>query len=222
MLEKIEGFYLACLRVVVLIAATIALIVFGWACSQGLPFLAAQMGHPSAGAQSPASLSAYIAEQQPAQANGSDASPANTTAALAPAKVAEATRLLMAYGVSHQLTFEAPQLTQVLMSKRTEVADDHRPAYDDSLLAVLRDLAASKGAPLDIEHINGLLDWHLAQFNEAVAAQKASKELAAVKAGASALVGGGALLSFLLIIFFFIFVKIERNLRVVRTQEVAP
>jgi hypothetical protein len=219
MLERIEGFYLACLRVVVLVAATVALAVFVWACSQSLPSIAGELGFHTSGSAAPPSLADYIQEQQPTGTPTTAGLSAETVAAVPP-KTAEAARLLTHYLTTRHSLVDTSHLTEVLVSDRSQVDEDRRPLYDSSLVALMQQLDLSKGAPLDTDHINGLLNWHLAKFTEAAEAEKLRKAEAAAKASASMMVGAAALVSFLLIIFFFIFVKIERNLRLVRTIEV--
>src|SRR5581483_2769981 len=100
MLEKIENFYLLCLRIVALLAATVALVVFIWACSQGLPFISSQLGLSQGADAPPPSLSTYIAEQQPVSSEGTDQArtiSATSASPTAPSKVAEAARLLGHY-----------------------------------------------------------------------------------------------------------------------------
>jgi hypothetical protein len=225
MLERIENFYLLCLRIVVIVAATLALVVFIWACSRGLPFLASQMSLGQRTEHPAASLADYIAEQQPPapDRNGGSADiSGNSATVLTPTKVAEAAKLLARYMTRLQIVADMPALTDVLMSRRQDVPDDERAAYDENLLNLLQQLDVSRGAPLTTDRINQLLNWQKAKFLETAEADKERKAQSAAKAGASLAVGAGALGTFLLIIFFFIFVKIERNLRLVRTVEVAP
>jgi hypothetical protein len=225
MLERIENFYLLCLRIVVIVAATLALVVFIWACSQGLPFLTSQLNVGQQGERPTASLADYIAEQQPTasgQGAGSTEIGGSNTAVVAPTKVAEAAKLLTHYAISRKVSVDTSNLTAVFMSRRDDVPDDDRAAYDENLLDLMRQLDASRGAPLTTDRINQLLNWQKAKFLDAAEGAKTKKGLDAAKASASLMIGISALGSFLLIIFFFIFVKIERNLRLVRTVEVAP
>ena len=224
MLERIENFYLLCLRVVVIVAATMALAVFVWACSQGLPFLTSQLNLPQGRGTQPALLSDYIAEQQPPpsdQTAGSDGIATSNTTTLAPTKVVEAAKLLAHYATSRHVDVDTSDLTKILMSRREDVPADERAAYDENLRALMQQLDTSRGGPLTTKRINQLLDWQQTKFLEASVGAKEQKALAAAKATASLVIGAGALATFLLIIFLFIFVKIESNLRLVRTIEVA-
>lgn len=219
MLDKIENAYLAALRVMALLAATAALVVFVLAASQGLPGLFNQLGWSESGKNEPSPLAEFIREQKP-HASGEEAQPSSTsTGAPVPQKVQDAAKILKEYAASKQVPIEPGAVVDVLMAKRGLIADDQKDAYDDSLLALMQELRVSKGKPLDVDHINALLNWHIEKFNERIAAKALEKEAAAVKTAAAIQVGTLALASFFMIIFFFIFVKIERNLRLVKTRE---
>lgn len=221
MLEKIENAYLGFLRVMVLIAATVALAVFALACSQGLPGLIGQFGSGGASSKPTAgSLADYIKDERPSAASTQPSDLATQAGPPVPQKVRDAAKLLGDYAATRRVPLDSSELVEVLTSKRELITEEQRSAYDDSLLALMQELAVSKGVPLDVDHINGLLNWHVAKFSEAVEAKALQKATDATKAAASLTVGAAALGSFFMIIFFFIFVKIERNLRLVKTREV--
>jgi hypothetical protein len=210
-LEKIETFYLACLRIVVLFAATVALIVFIWACSQGLPGLAVQMGwqgsatHPTGG-----QLAEFIQTMQPSTASGETATAKEPPA---PDKIRQAATLLAHYANNRGRQLDANQLQMIMMARRADIAEDQKGNFDDSLLNLMMELDMSKGGALTTDQINALLDWHSTKFKETADSQAAAKVAGLAKTMTSGIIGGAALVSFLMIIFFFIFVKIERNLR---------
>ena len=88
-------------------------------------------------------------------------------------------------------------------------------------MALTTDLNQSRGKLLSWNRGAQLLDWHYGKFRSTVETKKLEAEASKAKAMFGLAIGGGATLAFLIILFFFLFVKIERNLRVVRTREVA-
>ena len=91
-----------------------------------------------------------------------------------------------------------------------------RSDYADSLVRLTEEMKASRGKPLSEARVLTLLSWHESRFVsewERDAAHKAEAD-AALR---SRLWGAGAaFLSFVLVVFVFLFVRVERNTRLIR------
>jgi hypothetical protein len=223
MLDRIESAYLAVMRVVVLVAATLALLACVVGASFAAPVLLRQLGFAAEHRVEPPSLGSFVAEQKigPDDAASADGA-AGPQATIVPGKIAKASGMVADYlhERSHE-EIDRVALQQALTEKRAAIDPDYQAAYEDSLLALANELKASTGRPLELQRVLQLLDWHAARFEAAVAAKKDEGLAQAAKASAGMSLAAGGLVAFLLILFFFLFVKIERNLRLVRTREVA-
>jgi hypothetical protein len=226
MLEKIETTYLAAMRVIVLVAATLALLVVVGGLVVGAPQLSAALG---ATASEPkvegVDLATFVAEQKAATAGTSvdgTASAAEDEPIIVPGKLGQAGRIFADYLLKHHgINVDRVTLQLNLLERRNQLPIEVQTAYEDSLLKLARDLEASTGRPLSPENTYALVEWHASRV-QAAAEQAAAERVASAARGTAALVEAGtALIAFIIILFFFVFVKIERNLRLVRTREVA-
>lgn len=224
MLEKIESLYLAVVRVIVLVAATLAMVAFVIGLSVSAPMLLEKSGLSTGGAQvKSGDLAEFIKDRRGESAELSEVQPApSDDAKLATTPgIMKAAKLLDGY-IDGRLEMIGDQsaLESILMSKRDDIPLEYQARYEKSLTSLFDQLQQSKGTPLKPERLDELIDWHLERFKASAAADKIDRDANVAKALAGAGVAAASLLAFLLIIFFFVFVKIERNLRLVLTKEV--
>jgi hypothetical protein len=221
-LEKIEAAYLAAMRVIVLVAATLALIVAVIGVVNAAPMIAKQLGLGESHEVAGADLTTFVDEQRaagtPVETDAEGAPPLTQTI---PGKIAKATNLVAHYlrERSH-VEVDVPGLERVITEKRNDLDAGYRDAYDDSLLTLATDLNGSRGKALSGPRVAQMLDWHLQKFKSDIEYRKIREDAVKAKAMLGLAIAGGAILAFLIILFFFLFVKIERNLRIVRTREV--
>ena len=226
-LDRAEAAYLGILRVVVLLVATIALAAFvlGLVIG-GKMFLDARATGARVPPVTAVTLGDYIADKKSgsgtADASAPDATSTNSVSS--PREIAQAAQNLVVYAKrsttpSQPLNFDKAEIIRVMLNKQQQVGEEFQAAYRTSLQGLTYQLTLSKGRPLSLEEINDLLDWHLSKF-KAAAGEDAN---ARITKGAGSLAvlsfAGASMLTFLLLVFCFIFVKIERNLRVVRTLD---
>jgi hypothetical protein len=222
MLEKIESAYLAVMRVVVLIAATIALIVCIVGGTFAAPMLLRQLGFAAGPPQvTGGDLATFVQEQKATQPEAEGAASDATSPAVIPGKIAQAVNILADYAQLHsQITLDRPGLEKFITEKKDQLDPEYQDAYEDSFLKLAQDLKVSKGKPLTGPRLGQLVDWHYSHFQSEILAKKEERLAQAGKASAGMTLAAGGLVAFILILFFFLFVKIERNLRLVRTHEV--
>jgi hypothetical protein len=221
MLSKIEEFYLNVLRVVILVAATIALIAFGIGIIKVIPLISASFSTHSTVDTNRAGLGDFIAAQKNSGTPAADM----PEAASSPDEAMSAD---MKSAVTHLSNYNTNRMggavdmasaQAAMLSKRSTVNSDYQDEYDRSLNDLMTQLDQSKGAPLDTDKLNSMLNWHLEKFNSLVAAKEAKKNEDKIAGLVGLGVAGTALLSFLMLVFCFLFVKIERNLRLVHVAE---
>jgi hypothetical protein len=225
MLTTIENAYLFILRVLILVAASVALLVVVLGTVRGAPLIIDRFKTPDARAElSSANLRQWIVEKK-AEGVVAPADTSGTSAATpaVPAKIEEAVGLLAQYG-KQRLNEEVdrPTARQMMIEVRDTVPGDYQSAYDDSVVGVMQQLLHSTGNPLTLDQISELIHWHGDKV-KALADQAAERKAAEATEALQALaVAGGALVAFLLIVFCFLFVKIERNLRAYPLAEATP
>ena len=214
MLARLEQAYLSILRVVILIAATIALIVTVIGVIAGGAHIIGDSGNEES---SVSSLGDFIAEQKKREA------PSENATENADTPTASLSDIIDAAGNLHKYMGSRSEKTQVQwqagLQQYADAAGEHDKDYAASVKDLTEELLVATGKPLSEMRIEQLLSWHFEHFRENVA-RKAEEEASKkaqfwVMAGAA----GAAFLGFLMIIFIFIFVKIERNLRLVRITE---
>jgi len=223
LLSRIEGFYLSILRVIILAAATIALVIVVLGFVRSAPLLIQQLGIDATQQQmTGGSLSEFVSEKR-AEGIETAAAPEKTSRPETPQTIKDAVALLARYHkerLGEELDVNGA--TGVLMERHSALPIEYQAAYGASIKRLMEQLVASKGSPLQMDQINELMNWHDQKFQsnvESQAAKKATDNVAALQAmGVSAV----ALLVFLLIVFCFIFVKIERNLRLVQMVDRTP
>ncbi|WP_404478584.1 hypothetical protein [Novosphingobium sp. BL-52-GroH] len=228
MLSKLEGVYLAILRVAILVAASLALLVtIGVAVASG-PSLLASAGFGGAEDTANGSLRQFMAEQK------DQSSPGDETLAerrpevetvIAPdidAAAANFAKYLGTPGTAAKRNFSIllqGNADGLVTGAVGQVSVADAPArYGASVLALSESLLNSTGRKLSEERVHELIAWHFQHFVGELAADQARQASARADLMVKLGVAGAAFLAFVLIIFVFLFVKIERNLRGIAVQ----
>lgn len=223
-LQRAEDLYLNILRVVILAVATLALVGVIFGLGSAGPLLKPA---PSASNQPPPSLQAstlgdFVSEKK---AEGTPVGEPSSTSGESPAdtitsstQVRDAAKNLQAYTRAHDESQASLALwIKLIQANEATVPDAYHPAYEANLFSLTKQLAISRGAPLTLDNVEALITWHAAKFKSAADTEASENAAARVAAGVRLQLAGYALATFLLLVFAFLFVKIERNLRVVRT-----
>ncbi|MBY8823794.1 hypothetical protein [Sphingomonas colocasiae] len=217
MLAKLEQVYLGILRVVILVAATVALLVAGFGLASAIPPLIRSSGLTETSKPNGGTLAEFIAEQKITE-TVSDA-PKDVEAFILP-DLKAAAKILHTY-LGQRTTTKLTDWEKGLQSFADEMPG-HSLTYATSVLDVANQLKISKGKPLSEERVAQLVDWHKNRFEANVSARAASEVEANARFWLTLGGAGAAFLAFVLIIFIFLFVKIERSLRLVHTTSIIP
>ena len=223
MLSKIENTYLYLLRVLVLAVATAALVVLVLGVIGSLPLITDRPGAVHMTYRVPETdLGAFIEEKRaegvtaPPVQDGDPTAPPDDT----PANIRSAATLLVQYVKTRDgQVVDEKDARSALMGHRAAVPAGYQDAYGDSLTALMRQLVKSTGRSLSIDQINDLIKWHQEKFTSAAEANENRKIEKRTQAITALGVAGGALVAFFLVVFCFLFVKIERNLRLVHVSD---
>lgn len=222
MLSRIEDVYLNILRIAVLCIATIALLAFAFSLLQSGPMLGRLVGVSTTTEIQNATLSAFVAENREALGAPDSAAAIDASAQVVPQSIEKAAENISAYVAKHHgFTIEMVQARAHLMSFHDAMPLAYQAQYATSIEAMTKQLVDAVGEPLSTENLNRAIAWHADRFQSQIQENELSKAESASKAVVAATVAGMSLLTFLIVIFFFVVVKIERNLRVVRTQNVS-
>lgn len=223
MLTRIETAYLAILRIVVLVVATIALLVSLFAALTSLPALARQFGYlPTEQAQG-GTLAEYI-ERRKATVPPAPARP-GAKPALVPAirssnrDVQEAAKSLQRYSKG-AASMTIPKWEQEIEQLGNQVPVDTAGRFYEQTRALAAQLDTAKGKRLDVPALRDLLAWNLVQFLDDARMHEIEKAQATSAAIFKLYVASAAFVLFILVVFTFLFVKVERSLRIVRTTHV--
>lgn len=217
MLAKLERAYLNILRVVILIAATIALVIAAFGLVTAVPPLLKRSGLTSDGVTTGGSLQDFIKEQKITETT-SDVDASAPIEPLVLPDIREAARLFHSY-LGKNASFTEDDLRRALSENATAMTG-HAEEYAASIKGIAQQLKASKGKPLSETRVLQLIGWHKDRFAADIAAEEAEMAEGNAKFWTALGVAGACFLGFILIVFVFIFVKIERSLRVVQTQRV--
>lgn len=222
MLNRIEDVYLNILRIAVLCIATIALLMFGFSVVQSGPMLGQLVGASTTTEVQNATLSAFVAENREALGSPDSAVAIDTSAQVVPQRIESAAENIRAYVAKHHgFTIEMAQARAHLMSFHEAMPLAYQSQYAASIEAMTKQLVDAVGEPLSTANLNRAIAWHADRFQSQIQESELRKAENTSKAVVAATVAAISLLTFLIVIFFFVVVKIERNLRVVRTQDVS-
>jgi len=214
MLSRLETLYLGLLRGFILIVATLALVAAALLVVSSVPELLTRVGITKTQPES-SSLAQFIAEQKPTEAN-QDAEEAPAEVPVDPA-IKEAAGNFHSY-LGGRATVSVKDWEQGLQAYKNDFSPEIGNDYASSLKRLSEELKASQGKPLSEKRVGALIDWHKNRFVAARAAEQAER------AGADAAfmfkmeAAFAAFVLFAFITFIFLFVRIERNLRLVRVE----
>ena len=217
MLAKLEGAYLSLLRVVVLIAATLALLAAGYGLASAVPPLLRWSGITEAEKPSGGTLQEFVDEQRGPRDQGSDPSVQNAEP-FALEDIKAAARTIYGY-LGKRATLPESAWRKALQGNADSIVGS-AVDYAASAKTMADQLASAKGKPLSETRVAQLFDWHKAKFEADVQARAARQAEGNARFWVTIAGAGAAFLAFVLIIFVFLFVKIERSLRVVQTIRV--
>jgi hypothetical protein len=203
---------LSILRVVILVAATLALLVAAVGAASAVPLLLKRVGLIAPDEASTTLADFISGKKSPAQSEGVDDSPARN--AVHP-DLATAARNVKRY-LSDRSSHPVEHWEEVLGAYWQEVPAEADDEYAKSVRELSAELLVATGKPLSLERVEELLLWHFQRYMgnlQGREAQKAAADMQFLMA-----IGGAAtaFVIFVFIVFIFLFVKIERSLRLVR------
>jgi hypothetical protein len=218
MLSKIEVAYLGILRVVLLIAATAALVVTVIATAAALPAIGRAVGVSGHQEARGSSLREFIDSKHLTDVQAGDSTDASTATSsqsetLPPDLVMTSQNFARYAAKNGDAQITQAQWDEAFRGELQTIPDELRSAYAADLLRLSKELERSKGQPLSNQHLAELIDFHHEKFLASAEEAKTAQAASAAASMFSLMVAGGAFVIFILILFNFIFVKIERNLR---------
>lgn len=207
-----ETIYLGLLRGFILVAATLALIAAALLVLTTIPDILTRTGITETEPER-SSLSQFIAEQKPQE--NSELADQTVSELLVDPEIAIAAGNIRKY-LRRKAT---ANWEQGLQTATNELPATIQSKYRVSLVTLSEELLASQGKPLSERKVAQLVQWHQLRFASKVEEQ--AQERAAADAAFKFKMGAAfaALMLFVLIAFIFLFVRIERNLRVVRVLQ---
>jgi hypothetical protein len=215
MLSRLETAYLGLLRIVILIAASLALIVAALGLASAVPPLLRKAGVTGDTTTPHPSLAQFIEEKKVEGTTASDPLKPGDVIPVDP-NVRDAAANLTKYIKTGSLLKQKDWET-IITKSGSDTPNNAISQYDESLKALTDQLLQSKGKPLPLARVAEMLQWHQQKFNDEINARAVADSMASAKFYSTMMVAGSAFLFFVLIVFVFLFVKIERSLRVVHT-----
>lgn len=219
MLTRLETAYLGLLRVVVLIAATIALLIAALGSISAIPPLLRWSGITETQKPNGGTLRDFIDEQRITETT-SEAPTATETSRLVLPDVKAAARTIKTYLGRRSATPQSQWESGI-----QDLADQlpgREAAYGESVRELTSQLLTSKGKALSEARIAQLVDWHKSRFEGEIQRRAATEAEGIARFWLTVASAGGAFLAFILIVFIFLFVRIERSLRLVRVSHEQP
>lgn len=214
MLTNLENVYLSVLRVVILFAASVALLLTAWGLASSVPQLLRWAGLTSTAPPTGGTLREFISERKimDTTVETQDTLTRDMESYVDP-NIRDAARTIVAY-LGKGGTLTAADLERSLQTEANRLPGEAL-AYGQGVKSLATELAASRGRPLTETRVLELLQWHRERFVAGVAARQAREAEANAKFWVQVTLAGVAFLGFVLIVFVFLFVKIERSLRLV-------
>ncbi|MBB3348376.1 hypothetical protein [Sphingomonas sp. BK069] len=219
MLTNLENVYLGVLRVVILIAASVALLLTAWGLASSVPQLLRWAGLTETAPPTGGTLREFISERRitDTTAESQDTLTRDMESYVDPS-IREAAKAIVTY-LGKRGTLTAADLERSLQAEANRLPGEAL-AYGQGVKSLAMELAASKGRPLTEMRVLELLQWHRERFVADLAARQARETEANAKFWIQVTLAGAAFLGFVLIVFVFLFVKIERSLRLIGTARV--
>lgn len=209
MLSRVEVLYLNLLRGFILILATVALVSSLVLGASAIPSLIDRLGEAKADT-STLTLSRFVVEQKPTAQQETDGDfevPVDPLIARAARNVKQYLGDRSGIPLKAFETGFAKSLGDIPVIAQTD--------YGDSLVKLTEELKASTGKPLSEARVMSLLAWHQNRFSSEWDKEALRKAEADAAFRYRLLAAGGAFLAFVLVIFVFLFVRVERNTRLV-------
>lgn len=222
MLAKMERAYLGLLRVVILIAATIALVVAGIAAISAIPPLLRWTGITETADPNGGTLAEFIDEQKITTTTSSEPTTESTEEyqPFAFDDIKTASKIVKRYLGKRGTASEADWRTGFQTNANS--LEGHGLDYATSVKSLAEQLESSKGKPLSEERVVQLFGWHKTKFEADIIGRASREAEGNAKFWVTIGLAGSAFVAFIMIIFVFLFVRIERNLRLVQTTRVGP
>jgi hypothetical protein len=215
MLSRLETAYLGMLRIVILIAASLALIVVALGLASAVPPLLWKAGLTGDTTTPRPNLAQFIEEKKVEGTTSIDPLKPGDITPVDP-NVRDAATNLTKYLKSGS-PIKEKDWEAIITKSGSDAPNNAIAQYDDSLKTLTDQLLQSKGKPLPLARVAEMLQWHQQKFNDEMNSRAAADSMASAKFYSTMMVAGSAFLFFVLIVFVFLFVKIERSLRVVHT-----
>lgn len=221
MLSRIENVYLAILRIVVLVAATVALIAAILGLVTGLPALSGMLGLSKPDAPYGGTLGEYIEAKRAtvdaaeSTSNGSSGVARKMIDPLVREAATEVQTYLKGQDGANKL--KLADWEDMVIERGEALPTEMTTDYYADNLALIKQLRLSKGKKLSVQEVQELIAWNAGEFATAANINAVDYQMEQAEAQSRLTWAAGAFLLFLMVIFTFLFVKVERSLRLVRT-----
>ncbi|WP_118856362.1 hypothetical protein [Sphingomonas mesophila] len=215
MLDRLEALYLNLLRGFILLLATCALVAALFLGMSAIPSLIERLGTPKADT-SGLTLAKFVSEQKMVSADLGGEKVDIADVLIAP-EVADAAAAIHEY-LGKRATVSRKELATILQKSGEQIPLSNRNEYYASTANLATELKASKGKPLSETRVFDMLAWHEQRFTsdwQAKVLEKADADAAFRYRTWAALV---AFMTFILVAFVFLFVRMERNTRLVHVK----
>ncbi|HEX8532929.1 MAG TPA: hypothetical protein VF662_02075 [Allosphingosinicella sp.] len=227
MLARLEETYLNVLRVAIVVVAGLALLAAASALAAGIFNGSKSLLSSTLDAEA-GRLAEFVAEKKLAAEVAGDV-PAGTgpeqtraTMAVSPSIEQAAASFAQYLNRRDRRTITRDELVQQLNELWLTVPDGHQHSYDKAVLDLAGELAGSTGRPLSRDRVLELLQWHHQSFVGRLGQLEQERAAASASAWMWIERAAQAFLLFIAIAFYFLFVRVERHLRLVRTQPAEP
>jgi len=213
-----ETIYLGLLRGFILVAATLALLSAVILTATAIPSLLTRMGITQSDAPS-LSLQEFIAERKPQESSSNSDDEGSSAELVVDPVISQAAENFHSY-IGKRGKGTLATWRQGLQATQNEIPVAAMSGYAQSLLTLSTELKASRGKPLSENRVFELVDWQkqrfVATYEQRIIEKQAADAAFLYKLGAAF----AAILLFVFVAFIFLFVRIERNTRLVRTVQV--
>lgn len=222
MLAKLEDVYLNILRIAVLAIATIALVVFVLTAAQTGPLIGQFFGLTPKTQVEDASFAEFVATNRPSTGSSSGNYSTPATGSAYPEEIRNAATNLVTYiNRHHGFELQHSDMVAFVGGIYDGMAANYQRDYAKSIETFTTQLVNSTGTPISTNQIDRAIQWHAQKFEDAASQTEVTAAANRAKAILAISVAGISLVTFLIIIFLFVVVKIERNLRLVKVNNLS-